>query len=379
MIGALTDTLVTPSHDETGEDEGEESRFLEACLDEIERYQRMDLWESSHHNTYTTTALRCKARLMKAEKIPPRLEEFLPYTKSGTSDVLCVEAFRCIIDIFTVKNRLVMPYFLLVMGSDCSPYVRCELQRVFGRGLAIAAMGLHKIERVVKDVLTIDENDATNQRQEDMKRKTSIEGAVSALREELKTAEMPERKMRPMDGSTQSSSELDITKVQGSFYYEPEGSEPIFSCLWRAVVSPHITFQEERALLTFCKLLYQPTQSVIPRLQYPRFYTSLTHKRDGYIVVHASPKVRFKSTTGRRVRLFSKGQMSAPGVSKSALKTKDGTDGASPAPLGERKMLLKPPKPPPGSQGLEKEGSIDSVIKPTLKLKIRLGGGGGSE
>jgi hypothetical protein len=384
LIGALADTLITSSHDETEEDEGEESRFLEACLDEIERYQRMDLWESSHHNTYTIAALRCKGRLMKAEKISPRLEEFLPYTKNGTSDVLCIEAFECMIDLFTVKNRLIMPYFLMVMGTDRSPYVRQELQRIFGKGLATVAMGLHKTEKVVKDVLTIDENDSTNQRQEDMKRKTSVEGAISALREELKTKHLPEKKMRAIKSSGQNGTATDdITGLQGAFEYEPEGSEPIFSCLWKAVVSPHITFQEERALLTYCKLLYQPAQQVIPRLQYPRFFTNLTHKMDGYIVVHNSPKIRFKPMTDRRIRIFPKGSsQSVQGVSKNGSRpggSKDGAQSTISAPTGERKMLLKPPRPPPGSQAIKQEdpGEISTLPKPTLKLKIRLGGGGG--
>lgn len=214
----------------------------------------MDLWESSHRNSYTRAALQCKVRIIQAGKIRARLDEFLPYTKSGTSDYLCVEAFKCIMQLFTVRNSVVLPYFQTVMSTDRSPYVRDQLFQIFGVGLATVAMGLDRPASTSKGELTIDEDASGNERQSDAKRKMTVEGAVEGLRQDLKTDKVPQKQASPealrhqiSDFETSSTTvsagnkkkrsavQQKIESTHGEFYYDKEASEPLHSALWTAV------------------------------------------------------------------------------------------------------------------------------------------------
>lgn len=245
--------------------DGEEEEFLRNALNEVERYQRMDLWEFSHHNSYTIAALQCKARLIRAGKLRAQLDEFLPYTKSGTSDSLCVEAFRCIIELFKIQNTVVLPYFLTVMSSDRSPYVREQLWDIFGKGMAIVALGLAKPSVVSKGELMIDEDASGNERQAEENRKSSVEAALTALRQDLKTDKIPQKipssstagnaarsQISDFEVSTPASSAVTgftkgqskrtrtaaqekIENTHGAFLFEDEQSEPLHSSLWAAV------------------------------------------------------------------------------------------------------------------------------------------------
>ncbi|KAI9893667.1 MAG: hypothetical protein M1814_005882 [Vezdaea aestivalis] len=369
LIESLTSNLVAPFHDD--EDLREDDiLFLKAALDEIERYQRIDLWESSHHNIYTIAALRCKKHLMKAKKIPPRMEEFLPYTKSGSSEFLSVEAFKCMLEIFTVKNKALLPYFLQVLSTDRSPHVRQELFKILGQNLGYVATGMHKTKKPQTTGLTIEGDDSTllQTRQEDLKRKTSMAGAIDALRLELETDD-------PLKPIPQTPAD--------------EPSEPLFSALWKAVQSPHINFLEQRDLLLICQMLYRPSRSAVVKLTYPRVPERVIHEGDGYIIIRLSDRFRTEPLQTR---------LQPPGAKKISLPTAYNLAidplpapkkikvqrTATPASIGSSAAVASPTAggvtikaegSPAPSVGAASASSQGQKAKP-LKLKFRLSGAG---
>ena len=198
----------------------------------------MDEWIPSYQNLYSITALECKLRLAQGKVIPIRVTDFLQYTRQSTFDPLRLAAFENMIELGLLKNDAVLEWFLTVLGSDPSPFVRERMHRLLGRGLAIIAIG----EGPSKDVapqqnsLIIEQESSTESRQADLARKQSVNGALTALKQEV-------------------------------------GSNAVLKrALWEAVTSPVITLFEIRNLLDICSLLYEPITSMIIALKYPRYW-----------------------------------------------------------------------------------------------------------
>ncbi len=220
------------------DEEEDESIFHKACIDEIERYRRMDEWISSYHNIYSTTALDCKRQLVQGKVIQLEVTDFLQYTRHGTFDPLRLAAFSNMVELGLLKNDAILGWFLCVLGSDLSPFVRDRMLRLFGKGLAMIAIG----ESTPKDVvpqqngLIIEQESSTEARQADLARKQSVNGALSALKQEL-------------------------------------GSNAVLKkALWEVVTSPRISLLEMRDLLDICSFLYEPITSMTIVLKYPRYW-----------------------------------------------------------------------------------------------------------
>jgi len=267
-MGALAESLIS-TNDPGGynfnpedEDEEDETRFHNVCIDEIERYRRMDEWIPSYHNIYSVTALDCKRRLAQGKVIPIRVTDFLQYTRDGTFDPLRLAAFTNMVELGLLKNEAVLEWFLSVLGSDPSPFVRRRMQRLFGKGLGIVAIG----EATSQDVspqqsgLIIEQESSTESRQADLARKQSVSGALSALKQET-------------------------------------GSNAVLKkALWEAVTSPETTLSEIRDLLDICCLLYEPINSMIIALKYPRFWKV---ENLGHVRPHKSSISKLELTISR--------------------------------------------------------------------------------
>lgn len=243
-MSALAESLIS-NNESSGytfgpedEDEEDETRFHNLCIGEIERYRRMDEWIPSYQNLYSITALDCKQRLARGKVVPIRVTDFLQYTRQGTFDPLRLAAFTNMVELGLLKNDAVLEWFLSVRGSDPSPFVRQRMQHLFGKGLAMIAIG----EGTSKDVppqqsgLIIEQESSTESRQVDLARKQSVSGALTALKQEI-------------------------------------GSNAVLKrALWEAVTSPEITLFEIRDLLDICGLLYEPITSMTVVLKYPRYW-----------------------------------------------------------------------------------------------------------
>lgn len=222
------------------DDDGDDIRFHNICLDEIDRYRHLDEWIPSYHNILSTTALDCKRQLIKAGATPFNLVDFLQYTRDGTSDILRLNAFGNLMELDMFKNDAILRWFLFVLGTDPSPYVRENMLRLLGKTLGTIAIGENSNAAAAtatqSDGLIIEQDSSTEGRQADLARKQTVIGALQALKEEI-----------------------------GS-------NEVLKKGLWGAISSPAISLRELAELLELCELLYAPESSMIVVLKYPRYW-----------------------------------------------------------------------------------------------------------
>lgn len=282
LLVCLTDSIIIKV-DKTNLLNGDEEpdwefeEFKKSVVDELDRYRRMDEWINSYQNIFTVTVLACKQRLMKAKVIPCDAVEFAQYLHDGTSDFVRIKAFEALVDLGLMNVPSVASLLLNVLSTDPSPYMREHLFEVFCLGLAIFAFGDAKpaepasasIERssaLAKvdangDVEMIIEGDAAPNgvvngaleanadgglivendislvgRKAELERTTSIEGALAALKTELKD------------------------------------NEELKEALWKAIKSPVIELHEQTDLLDICSVLYEATYSMCIKLQKPKFW-----------------------------------------------------------------------------------------------------------
>ena len=257
LLEALTTSLIpeTPitgqalllSLDEFDEEDGEFRNFILKTLEEIDKYRRMDEWTSTYQNIWTTTALNCKMRLMKARVIPVAPLEFVQYLQDDNIDLVRIKAFECLVEIGMLSKTPILKLILSYMSTDKSPFIRDRLFKIFCRGIAAIALGENQAAQpgqepdaeMANDGLVIDQGDAEiQQRKLDAIRKNDITHALKALREELK-------------GNT----ELQLV-------------------IWRAVESPVIGYKEKCQLLDLCSAMFEPEFTMLVTLNYPKFWTA---------------------------------------------------------------------------------------------------------
>lgn len=245
LMSALAEALSSkpaPSDDnfEMDLDDGDDLRFHRTCLDEIDRYRRLDEWIPSYHNILSTTALDCTRLLAKTGTIANNPADFLQYTQDGTSDELRLNAFAILMDLGMCKNDAILRWFLFVLGTDPSPYIREQTFRIFAKALGSIAIGdtssLETAAATQNEGLIIEQESSTEARQADLARKQTVLGALAALKDEM------------------------------------AANAVLKDALWEAVTSPAISLKEMGDLLLVCSLLYAPETSMQVKLKYPRYW-----------------------------------------------------------------------------------------------------------
>lgn len=234
------------------DDDGEDVGFHDTCIDEIDRYRRLDEWIPSYHNILSTTALDCKLNLIKAGATPKNPVDFLQYTRDGTSDILRLKAFCNLMELGMFKNDALLRWFLFVLGTDPSPYVRQHMLRLLGKAMGFIAIGENSNSAAATAAqsggLIIEQESSTEGRQADLARKQTVVGALQALKDEVGMNEILKKG------------------------------------LWNAVSSPAITLRELVELLELCELLYAPESSMIVVLKYPRYWKCTKVGKVGYSI-----------------------------------------------------------------------------------------------
>ena len=322
------------------EDDGDNELFHNACLDEIDRYRRIDEWIPSYHNVLSTTALECTRMLARAGIINTRPEDFLQYTPDGTSDCLRVKAFGNLMALGLIKNDAILRWFMFVLGTDPSPYIRDNMLRIFEKTLGAIAIGddseIDKAQVARQDGLVIEQESSTEARQADLARKQTIQGALNALKAEI--------------------SANSVLKTE----------------LWNAITSPTLSLQQMGDLIDICELLYTPDTSMVVVLKYPRYWTC--HKiGKGKMLFSPSSRIRLTPLPKRQVLpLVQHPSQPTPSYKNSI---------ASNAMLPPLRLKFAPPKkhaPPstPSTVSLDsmpasREGSLSGEApKPKLKLSF---------
>ena len=323
---------------------GDNENFLNACLEEIDRHQRMDEWIPSYHNILSTTALDCKRSLAKAGIIQTKPADFLQYTSDGASEYLRLGAFSNVMALGLTKSDAILRWFLFVLGTDPSTFIRENMLRIFGRTLGALAVGEHldvaQDQAAQLDGLIIEQESTTEARQADLARKQTVEGALNALKDEL----------------------------SGNLVLKKE--------LWRAIESPTLSLRQLGELLEICDWLYEPDSKIVVVLRYPRYW-ELKNLGKGKLLFSRTSRVR---TTIPKPKVV---------VAHTQPVIKRENSIPNPGMQPPRKLMVKPPKPP-----LQSTASASSVTrvesvpqspvpegesaKPKLKLKFKVGGGAGS-
>ena len=326
--------------DDFEDSSGDNQIFLDACLEEIDRHRRIDEWIPSYHNVLSTTALDCKRILAKAGIIHTRPADFLQYTPDGTSEHLRLCAFSNVMALGLAENHAILRWFLFVLGTDPSPYVRENMLRIFGKTLGALAVGEHleaaKEQAAQPDGLVIEQESTTEARQADLARKQTVEGALNALRAEISANEVLKKE------------------------------------LWKAIESPTLSLRQLGELLEICDWLYEPDPKMIVVLRYPRYWK---YKNLG------KGKLLFTRTS--RVRTTIPKSKSIVSTPQPIIKRENSipNNGMQP-PL---KLKFKPKK--PSLQHVASTSSVTSVesgppspvvegenVKPKLKIKFKVGG-----
>ena len=320
---------------------GDDQSFLDACLEEIDRHRRIDEWIPSYHNVISTTALDCKRLLGKSGIIQAKPADFLQYTPDGTSDHLRLGAFSNVMALGFVKNDAILRWFLFVLGTDPSPYIRENMLRIFGKALGALAVGEHseiaKEQAAQLDSLVIEQEATTEARQADIARKQTVEGALNALKNELSANQ--------------------VLKTE----------------LWKAIESTTLSLHQLGELLEICGWLYEPDPKIVVVLPYPRYYECKNLGKG---------KLLFTRSSRVRTRIPQRKPIAAP--SQPSLKRENSNPSNNTQP--PLKLTFKPKKPPLQSTGLASSvTSVESippspvvegeVAKPKLKIKFKVGGG----
>jgi transcription initiation factor TFIID subunit 2 len=215
-----------------------EEKLEKDAVAEIDRYRRMDEWSSSFQNIFSRTALHCQLRLMQAKIMESDLMHFLQYTRSGTFDLLRLEAFECLVELDIFRSSELLRWFIYIMSSDPSPLMRHRLHQLFGKALAPVAFGTDQVSEQPSqsDGLIIEQESSTEVRRADLARKQTVPGALEALKKEL------------------------------------SGNAVLKESLWAACNSSYLGALEVSDFGDLCRILYDPRTSVLVKLTYPRYW-----------------------------------------------------------------------------------------------------------
>lgn len=256
LLKALTTSLINEKHEEDREliftlkafddDDMEFKQFIERTIEEIDRYRRMDEWTSSYQNLWTTTALDCKMRLMKARVIPIAPLDFLQYLPDDNIDLVRIKAFECLVELGMISKPPILKLLLSVMSTDSSPFVRDRLFKLFCRGIASIAFAENKAaekpaalpEVEMEDGgLIIEQGEAiTDARKAKQARREDINAALAGLKQEVK-----------------GNLELQIG-------------------IWRAFESITLGLEEKRQILELCQAMFEPEDALLVTFKYPRVW-----------------------------------------------------------------------------------------------------------
>ncbi|KAF2806079.1 uncharacterized protein BDZ99DRAFT_501598 [Mytilinidion resinicola] len=265
LMSCLTQTLTTATQsswvdDDDDIDNTDEIVFQQTALSELGRLQRSDEWISSFQNVITTTALECSLTLMQNRVIPRKPLEFMKYTKLGNADNVRLKAWNCLVELGMIKQPAVLTFMIYSLQSDPSPYFRERLLRIFGYALGQIALGELKDDTQAdqsNDILQIDQDDGPTERQADLARKTSVNGALAALSKEI-------------------SEDKTLKKA-----------------LEEALRSHTTSLRDMEELLEICGLLYEPEDSLTIALRYPRYWKT-QHRGRGVMKFSQTERIRSK-------------------------------------------------------------------------------------
>lgn len=317
--------------------------FEQACLDEIDRYRRMDEWTSSYQNLYSRTALESQSRLAQAGLGHFSAPHFLQYTRLGNFEMLRCAAFDALAsnDLFTEANTIILRYFVHCMVAEPSPWLRSRLRQAFGKSLARKALGYNRVASGVPqtDALLIEgAHAAASSMGPDDAQRTTVEGALSALKKEI------------------------------------GGHEALQRYLWQALNHPDAGYEDVRAMLEFCQMIYPTEDRAVVSVKLPRYW-KMEIVGKGKLKFSRSNRVRTRRLEPWKPKITLPLARPSAQAMRTGIKLKIGSNkpksfsSASPAPAS----TLTPP-PPPAQPAVQAAQPQRQVLKLKLKPGLKLAG-----
>ncbi|KAK0912455.1 Transcription initiation factor TFIID subunit 2 [Friedmanniomyces endolithicus] len=275
LMGCLVDALVV-SHrepqpvytfafgeDEPMEPEDPDEPFEKEGILAIERYRRIDEWETTYHNVYSLTALECLQKLTRAGMVKEKTKEVLQYTRPSNADLVRSAAFRCLTETGVTRKPSMMRYLLHSIAEELSPFVRSRLLACFGEALGHLALGdaersnsARAVNGGEMDGLVLEQAASNEARQLEAMRKATPEGAIAALKVVL-------------------------------------GNDETFKvALWYATTALDITLDDIAAFCDVAALLYPAVASLKVVMSLPRAYSRCEHRGKGKMVFFRKGPVR---------------------------------------------------------------------------------------
>ncbi|KAL9578354.1 MAG: hypothetical protein Q9212_005773 [Teloschistes hypoglaucus] len=372
LMEALSEAMASkppPGHDAEdtfnfAENDGDDLRFHKSCLEQIDRYRRTDEWLPSYHNVLSRTALNATRTLALAGVIDNNPASIIQYTRDGTADELRLCAFENLFQMGLHKHDALLGWFLFAMGTDSSPVFRHQAFRLFGQilgGIAIGqkASGTEAPEQEDGGLIIERDDASTLARKADLARRTTVPGALAALKSEI------------------------------------GDNETLKKGLWTAISSPTITFREIKELLDICTFLYEPESSMRLILKYPRYWSC---KKIGKakLLFQQTDKIRTKPLPNKRSLppppLLLHLHPAAQPLSRSPTTTlkREGSSASAtamgpppPTTTTQRRPLFKPPKrPSDGAEAMSPAVASPTTTttttpvegeRPRLKIKLKIG------
>ncbi|KAL7273994.1 Transcription initiation factor TFIID subunit 2 [Rhizina undulata] len=244
LMTALANTLTPsqPSGDMSYNfdyEDAEANTIQLEAMAEIERFQRMDQWQPSYQNIISQTALENRKNFALTGVKDLDLRMVLAYTREGTQEALRVKAFECLIDLGALQQAPLARYICGVMGDDPSPYIRQQVQKAFGKGFGLIAVGGTKAANGAdgpdsNDMLIVEDGSENTNNRQDALAKETVDGSIAELKKQL--------------------SEDAVLKES----------------IWHTVTSPDIGLIEMRYLLDICHILYSTKTSLIVIMKRPK-------------------------------------------------------------------------------------------------------------
>ncbi|KAH8163119.1 hypothetical protein CIB48_g5127 [Xylaria polymorpha] len=243
--------------------------FRDQAFEEIERYRRRDEYAPSFQNCFTVAALDALCLLMKANVISTHPLTFVQYLQDKTCDIVRIKACESLVELGLLDKPEFLQFFLTLVSTDPSPFVRDQLFKILCRGLASIAIGekpdpSKQTPQPVKeglDLVVEQENSIMEERQKARARREDLHAALKALKEQT------------------------------------ENDEGLQEAIWQALDSPVLTVTERTNLLEICALLVDDYPSLTVTFKYPEVWSVTRGERirDKKYVVNFHRRYRTKS------------------------------------------------------------------------------------
>ena len=249
----------------------EEKKLLNEALGEINRHLRRDEWAHSYHNVLTVAGLEAKKRLMKADVIPVDGLDFVKYLQDGTYDEVRIKCWQALVELGFMVDPSIFKFFMCVLSTDRSPYVRHQLLKIFCEGLASIGFGEYAKPKTVattanatparpaKDLLADGEADLEMADMDSGLEIVNDEAAESVLQAKR---EMVERKRNLRATMAALKKEMETT------YSDIE--KELQTAVWNAIDSPVLGRAEKITLLELCATMFDEADRWIISLKLPK-------------------------------------------------------------------------------------------------------------